>query len=494
VKFQNIFIANRSEIARRVIHSARECGYRTSVAFSPHDATALFVREANLAYPLSGNSPKESYLDIEQILAAAKKAKADAVHPGYGFLSENAAFSEAVSKAGMKFIGPSPEAIELLGDKTKARALARKLGIPTPDGTASEITSSEEAIQAARKIGFPVLLKAAAGGGGKGMRLVEREEEVAQSLERARGEAKSAFGDDRVYIEKFIAEPRHIEFQILADAHGSVIHLGERECSIQRRHQKLIEESPSVIMTPELRHEMGDAAIALVKHANYEGAATVEFLMDQNRKYYFLEVNTRLQVEHPVTEFVTGLDLVREQFRIAEGEKLSPPPIEGGGQGVVPRGHSIEVRIQAEDVWNDFLPSLGTIAFVRHPGGAFVRNDSAMFAGLEVSGFYDSLLAKLIVWDATRDAAIRRMTCALEEMRVAGVSTTIPFALFAMHNQRFQQGELSTAFVEREFSPDAREAELRRYTERAEPFFAAVTTRLNKRHARVTFVEPSVRE
>ncbi len=494
MKFQNIFIANRSEIARRVTRSAHACGYRTSVAHSPHDANALFVREANHAYPLAGNSPKESYLDIEQILAAAQKAKADAVHPGYGFLSENAAFSEAVARARMKFIGPSPEAIELLGDKTKARALARKLGIPTPDGTAFEITSAEEAIEAARKIGFPVLLKAAAGGGGKGMRLVEREEEMAQSLDRARGEAKGAFGDDRVYLEKFIADPRHIEFQILADAHGNVIHLGERECSIQRRHQKLIEESPSVIMTPELRKEMGEAAIALVKYAKYEGAATVEFLMGQDRKYYFLEVNTRLQVEHPVTEFVTGLDLVREQFRIAEGEKLTPPPIEGGGQGVVPRGHSIEVRIQAEDVWNDFLPSLGRITFVRHPGGAFVRNDSAMFAGMEVSGFYDSLLSKLIVWDLDRASAINRMTRALEEMRVVGVCTTIPFALFAMRNERFQQGELSTAFVEREFSPEAREAELRRYTSRAESFFAAVQTRLDELRARETFVNASVRK
>ena len=495
MKFKNIFIANRSEIARRVIRSAHECGYRTSVAFSPHDATALFVRESNQAFPLAGNSPKESYLDIEQILAAAKKANADAVHPGYGFLSENAAFSEAVTKAGMKFIGPSPEAIELLGDKTKARALARKLGIPTPDGTASEITSPEKAIQAARKIGFPVLLKAAAGGGGKGMRLVEREEEMAQSLDRARGEAKSAFGDDRVYIEKYIARPRHIEFQILADAHGNVIHLGERECSIQRRHQKLIEESPSVIMTPELRREMGEAAITLVKHAKYEGAATVEFLMGQDRKYYFLEVNTRLQVEHPVTEFVTGLDLVREQFRIAEGEKIQPPPVPRLEKAGVfsPRGHAIEVRIQAEDVWNDFLPSLGKIAFVRHPGGAFVRNDSAMFAGLEVSGFYDSLLSKLIVWDATRDAAIRRMTRALEEMRVAGVSTTIPFALFAMRNARFQQGELSTAFVEHEFSPEAREAELHRYTTRAEPYFAAVQMLLEERRAREHFIAPIVR-
>ncbi len=492
MKLKNIFIANRGEIARRVIRSAQECGYSTSVAHSPHDASALFVREADIAFPLAGNTPKESYLDIEQILHAAKKASANAIHPGYGFLSENAHFSQRVTEAGMKFIGPSPEAIELLGDKTKARALARRLGIPTPDGTTKELTSNAEAIETARAIGYPVLLKAAAGGGGRGMRQVEREDDLLQNLERARHEAKSAFGDDRVYLEKYIVKPRHIEFQLLADAHGNVIHLGERECSIQRRHQKLIEESPSVILTPELRHEMGEAAIALLTHAKYEGAATVEFLVSQDLKYYFLEVNTRLQVEHPVTEFVTGLDLVREQFRIAEGEKLTPPPTqrsgEGGGWGVVAQGHAIEVRIQSEDVWNDFLPSLGMITYVRHPGGAFVRNDSGMFAGLEISGYYDSLLSKLIVWDINRDEAIRRMTRALEEMRVVGVSTTIPFGLFAMRNPRFKHGELSTAFVEEEFTPEVREHELAQYTARSEPYFAAVQQVLNTKKARAEFV------
>ncbi len=384
----------------------------------------------------------------------------------------------------MKFIGPSPEAIELLGDKTKARTLARKLGIPTPDGTTKELTSSAEAIETARAIGYPVLLKAAAGGGGRGMRLVERESDLLQNLERAREEAKNAFGDDRVYLEKYIVKPRHIEFQMLADAHGNVIHLCERECSIQRRHQKLIEEAPSAILTPELRKEMGEAAIALLAHAKYEGAATVEFLVGQDLKFYFLEVNTRLQVEHPVTEFVTGLDLVREQFYIAEGEKLAILQ-----KDIVSHGHSIEVRIQSEDVWNDFLPSLGTIEFVRHPGGAFVRNDSAMFAGMEVSGFYDSLLSKLIVWDRDRDTAIARMTRALEEMRVAGVSTTIPFGLFAMRHAAFRSGDFSTAFVEEEFTPDAREKELATYTSAAEPYFAAVQNVLNERKAKKQFVK-----
>jgi acetyl-CoA carboxylase, biotin carboxylase subunit len=480
----NIFVANRGEIARRVIRSAKECGFKTSVAHSPHDRTALFVREADFAFPLAGNTPKESYLDSEQILNAAKKAGASAIHPGYGFLSENAAFSAAVAEAGMKFIGPGPEAISLLGDKTKARTLARTLGIPTPDGTTKELTSDTEAIKTARTIGYPVLLKAAAGGGGRGMRLVERESELLQNLERARDEAKNAFGDDRVYLEKYIVKPRHIEFQLLADAHGNAIHLGERECSIQRRHQKLIEESPSVVLTPKLRREMGEAAISLITHAKYEGAATVEFLVSRDLKYYFLEVNTRLQVEHPVTEFVTGLDLVREQFRIGEGKKLRLKQSD-----IVSHGHSIEVRIQSEDVWNDFLPSLGTLTFVRHPGGAFVRNDSGMFAGMEVSGFYDSLLSKLIVWDADRDEAIRRMTRALDEMRVVGVSTTTPFGRFAMQNPRFQTGALSTAFVEEEFTAEARERELSRYATHAEPYFAAVQKALNKKKAQSAFVK-----
>jgi acetyl-CoA carboxylase biotin carboxylase subunit len=483
VSFKNIFIANRAEIARRVIRSAKECGYRTSVAFSPHDRTALFAREADRALPLIGNSPKESYLDIEQILRAAKEAKADAIHPGYGFLSENALFSAAVAGHGMKFIGPSPEAIELLGDKTKARTLARKLGIPTPDGTTSAITNDKEAIETARSVGYPVLLKAAAGGGGKGMRLVEREEDLLSSLVNARAEAQGAFGDGRVYIEKYIIKPRHIELQILADSHGNVVHLGERECSLQRRHQKLIEESPSPIMTPQLRRDMSEAAIALIKNAKYEGAGTVEFLVDQNKKFYFLEVNTRLQVEHPVTEFVTGLDLVREQFRIAEGEKLSIVQ-----KDVQINGHAIEVRIQAEDVWNDFLPSLGTISYVRHPGGTNVRNDSAMFAGLVISGFYDSLLSKLIVWDSDRGLAMKRMKRALDEMRIVGVSTTIPFGLFAMQNNRFVNGDLSTAFVEEEFSSEVRELELKKATVLAEPFFIATKSQIDARRSHERFV------
>ncbi len=482
-KLQTILISNRSEIARRVIRSAHECGYNTVAICSPHDETALFVREAGRYVNLLGNSPRESYLDIAQVVDAAKKMSADAVHPGYGFLSENAEFSEICMKEGITFIGPTPEAITLLGDKTSARILAGKLGVPTPSGTTVALASAEEAIAISNKIGYPVLLKAAAGGGGKGMRVVEREEDIVSSLERAKGEALNAFGDDRVYVEKYISRPRHIEFQILADKYGNVIHLGERECSIQRRHQKLVEESPSPVMSESLRKEMGDAAISLIREAKYDGAGTVEFLVDEHGKYYFLEVNTRLQVEHPVTEFVTGYDLVREQFSIAEGNALSIKQSD-----VVMRGHSIEVRIQAEDVWSDFLPSLGTISYVRHPGGAFVRNDSALYPGLEVSGFYDSLLAKLIVWDNTRNGAINRMKRALEEMRIVGVSTTIPFARFVMENKTFRDGTLSTAFVGEEFSPEISQKLYQEYIDKFTPAFLAAKNELNEKKNRIVFV------
>jgi acetyl-CoA carboxylase, biotin carboxylase subunit len=483
MSFKNILIANRSEIARRVIRSAHECGYHTIAISSPHDRAALYAREASELHSLAGNTPKESYLDIEQVLSIAKKSKADAIHPGYGFLSENAAFSAAASKAKIKFIGPEPEAITLLGDKTKARTLARRLGVPTPRGTTEALISGAEARKIANEIGYPVLLKAAAGGGGKGMRIVAMESEIEQNLERAKSEALSAFGDDRVYIEKYIVSPRHIEFQVLADRFGNVIHLGERECSIQRRHQKLVEESPSPVVTPELRREMGEAAVSLVREAKYEGAGTVEFLLDSSGKFYFLEVNTRLQVEHPITECVTGLDLVREQFSIAEGNKLPYKQSD-----ITFRGHSIELRIQAEDVWNDFLPSLGTISYVRHAGGAFVRNDSALFSGLEISPYYDSLLAKLVVWDIDRHSAIRRMHRALGETRIVGVSTTLPFGTFVMNNRRFADGELSTSFVDEEFSSDVRTSLYEQLLSTRTSAFAAVAHELQKQQIRKQFL------
>lgn len=485
---KRILIANRSEIARRVIRSAHECGYHTIAIHSPQDATALYVQEADEHHALSGNLPRESYLDVAQILEIARRSNADAIHPGYGFLSENATFSEAVTRAGIVFIGPDPQAIELLGDKTKARALARKLGIPAPGGTTEALKDIADARKIAKEIGYPILLKAAVGGGGKGMRIIELKEALEQSLERARSEALGAFGDDRVYIEKYIASPRHIEFQVLADRFGNVIHLGERECSIQRRHQKLVEESPSTLMTDALRKEMGEAAVMLIREAKYEGAGTVEFLVDQQGKYYFLEVNTRLQVEHPVTENVTGLDLVRHQFSIAKGKKLPYSQSD-----ITFRGHSIELRIQAEDVWNDFLPSLGTIRYVRHPGGAFVRNDSALFAGLDVSGYYDSLLAKLIVWDADRPSAIERMQRAICEMRVVGVATTLPFGSFVMKSRKFASGNLSTNFVGEEFTSDARIAFYDELLESKKLAFAAVSEKLRKQNVRKLFLTTSER-
>jgi acetyl-CoA carboxylase biotin carboxylase subunit len=480
--FKKILIANRSEIARRIIRSAHECGYYAIAIHSPHDHEALYIREANESHLLRGNSPKESYLDIGQVLTIAKKAKANAIHPGYGFLSENAQFSEECKKEGIKFIGPTPEAIDLLGDKTKARTLAQKLGVSTPAGTTESLRNEADAKEIAKKIGYPLMLKAAAGGGGKGMRIVHSESEITEALQRAKGEALSAFGDDRVYIEKYITSPRHIEFQILADSHGNVVHLGERECSIQRRHQKLIEESPSVALNPSLRKEMGEACISLIREAKYEGAGTVEFLLDENGKYYFLEVNTRLQVEHPITELCTGLDVVREQFNIAEGNKLSFEQ-----KDIRPRGHAIEARIQAEDVWNEFLPSLGKISFVRHPGGAFVRNDSALFAGLEISPYYDSLLSKLIIWDLDRPKAINRMKRALEEMRIAGVSTTIPFARFVMENRAFQEGKLSTNFVEKEFTFEIREALHQSYVIENREAFDSLSVYLKKKREKKLF-------
>lgn len=482
-EFKTILIANRSEIARRVVRSAHECGYRAAAICSPHDETALYVREADMYSRLRGNTPHDSYLDIEQVLDAAKKMKADAVHPGYGFLSENAHFSDECRKHGITFIGPTSEAIDLLGDKTKARIIAKRLGVPTPSGTTEALKNADEAKAVAKQIGYPVLLKAAAGGGGKGMRVVEREEDIESSLARAQGEALSSFGDDRVYVEKYIGRPRHIEFQILADSHGNAVYLGERECSIQRRHQKLVEEAPAVMMTDALRKEMGEAAISLVREAKYEGAGTVEFLVDEDGKYFFLEVNTRLQVEHPITEFITGYDLVREQFRIAEGAKL---PFKQ--KDISLRGHAIEVRIQAEDVWNEFLPSLGKISHVRHPGGAFVRNDSGLFAGLEVSGYYDSLLSKLIVWDMTRNGAIARMKRALTEMRIAGVSTTIPFHRFVMDNKTFSDGALSTRFIEEEFTPERKDKMYSEYLAEYTPAFLAVAEASQQARERSLFI------
>ncbi len=443
--FSKILIANRGEIAVRVIRACTEMEIATVAVFSEADRTALHVRLADEAYPIGPAPSRESYLVQENILAAAKAANADAIHPGYGFLSENAEFAERVAKAGLTFIGPSPAAMRLMGDKTAARQCMTAAGVPTVPGSDKEL--SENKIAAiAEQLGYPVLLKAAAGGGGKGMRIVHEKSEITSSFRAAQSEAESAFGDGRIYIEKYIEAPRHIEFQILADNHGNVIHLGERECSIQRRHQKIIEEAPSCVLDEMLRKAMGETAIKAATACNYSSAGTIEFIFDQNRQFYFLEMNTRLQVEHPVTEMVFGLDLVKEQIRIAAGAPLS-----FNQNDVSLRGHAIECRIYAEDPANNFLPSTGKISHLVPPAGPGVRDDGGYFSGSEVSIYYDPLLAKLVVWGQNREEAIARMKRALGEYRVIGIETSIPFCQMVMNHDKFVSGDFDTHFIEKEF-------------------------------------------
>ena len=435
---RRILVANRGEIAVRVIRTAQEMGIETVAVFSEADRNALHVRRATHAVCIGGAKPSESYLDIGKIVQAAKATGADAIHPGYGFLSENEDFSQACIDADIEFLGPPPGAILAMGDKVEARKIAMKAGVPLVPGLQEDVDEPRLAAAAAQ-VGYPVMLKAAAGGGGKGIRIVRSEKELLEAFRMARAEAKGAFGDDRVYLEKFVTRPRHVEIQVLADKHGNVVFYGERECSVQRRHQKLVEESPCVALTPELRAAMGKAACDLARAVGYVGADTVEFLYSEGR-FYFLEMNTRLQVEHPVTEMRFGVDLVKEQIRIGMGEKLSPV-----GE---PRGHSIEVRINAEDPANWF-PSLGTITRLLVPGGPGVRLDGAMFRGLEVTPHYDSMLAKLIVHGDDRDHAIARMVRALKELRISGVATSASVALHAIQSIEFRSGDYDTGILER---------------------------------------------
>ncbi len=442
-----VLIANRGEIAVRIARACRELGITVAAVYSDADRSAQHVQHADEAYPLGGVKVSESYLKQEAIIDIARKAGADAIHPGYGLLSENKEFAARVEASGMVFIGPPSDAIGRLGDKTAARELASSLGVPTIQGTVGSLGSDAEALAQAQAVGFPVLLKAAAGGGGKGMRVVWDAKEFSSLLRAARSEAKSSFGDDRVYIEKYVQRPRHVEMQIIADQHGNAVYLGERDCSIQRRHQKVIEESPSPIMEPALRKQMGEAAVRLVKAAGYRNAGTVEFLVDQNKNFYFLEVNTRLQVEHPVTELVTGIDLVKEQLRVAEGHPLS------FDQSAIGFGrHAIECRIYAEDPANQFLPSTGRLAVYDPPEGPRVRVDNGVRQGDRVEVFYDPLLAKVITWGATRQEAIASMLRALGEFRVMGVSTTIPFCQFVLSDTEFQAGRYTTSFVEERYT------------------------------------------
>ena len=441
--FKKILIANRGEIAVRILRACRELGVRTACVFSEADRASLHVRLADEAYPIGPAPSRESYLVIEKILGVARLAGCDAVHPGYGFLAENAAFARACAEAGVKFIGPSPEAIEKLGSKTAARQLARASGVPVVPGALEPLPDLESARQASRAAGFPILLKAVAGGGGKGMRLVRAEEELPAAWRDASSEAENAFGDPRLYLEKFVVRPRHIEIQILADEHGHAVYLGERECSLQRRYQKVLEESPSPVMNAELRAKMGEAAVRLARAGSYTNAGTMEFLVDANYDFYFLEMNTRLQVEHPVTEMVTSRDLVKLQIQVAAGE-----PLPFTQQEINLRGHAIECRLYAEDPATNFFPSPGKIADLRLPSGAGIRLDEGVYAGWTVPSDYDSLLGKLIAWGATREEAIARMRRALREFYAAGIRTNVSLFLRIIDEPDFLRADVHTKWLD----------------------------------------------
>jgi len=445
-KIKKILIANRGEIAIRVIRGCADAGIVSVGIFSECDRIALHARMADEVYYVGDSPSKESYLNQDKIIEIAKRANADAIHPGYGFLAENATFAKRCEDEGITFIGPKSETIALLGDKLQARNLAIEANLPVVPGAEFDNDNLDKVSEIAEKIGYPILVKAAAGGGGKGMRVVNDPKDLNESVESAIREAGAAFGDGRVFMEKYLVRPRHIEIQIFADRYGNAIHLGERECSVQRRHQKVIEESPSPVMTPELREKMGMAAVNIVKASDYIGAGTVEFLVDRDLNFYFLEVNTRLQVEHPVTEMVTGVDLVREQFRVAEGHKLSLTQ-----EDYSPRGHAIECRIYAEDAHNNFMPSTGTIGEYREPRGPGVRVDSGVVAGSIIPIYYDPIISKMVVWGATRTEAIERTIRALREYRISGLHTTIGFAYAVMNNKKFRDGDYSTDFIDREY-------------------------------------------
>ena len=441
-----VLVANRGEIALRIIRACYEEGLEAVAVYSDADRLAPHVRAANAAVHIGPPPASESYLNIPKLIAAAKDSGCQAVHPGYGFLSEREAFARAVQDAGLTFVGPPPAAIKAMGDKTEARRRMQAAGIPVVPGTAGPVRDAAEARREAQRLGLPVLLKAASGGGGKGMRLVHALDEIESALRGAHSEAEKAFGAGTVYIEKYLQRPRHIEIQILADRSGRVVSLGERECSIQRRHQKLIEEAPSVAVTPALRRRLGEAATAAAGAVGYLGAGTIEFLLAPTGEFYFLEMNTRIQVEHPVTELVYGVDLVREQLRIAGGE---PMRVRGGATGMEPRGHAIECRITAEDPGNGFLPAAGKVQYLRVPSGPGIRWDGGVEAGNDVTLYYDPLLAKLLAWGETREMAIRRMRRALRELVIVGLPTSQSFHLRVMDDPDFQRGETDITYLER---------------------------------------------
>lgn len=448
-KIKKILIANRGEIACRIIRSAREMDIVTVAIYSEADRNALHVRMADEAAFVGPPPSAQSYLQSKKIIDICKKLEVDAIHPGYGFLSENGAFARAVREAGIIFIGPSAEAINTMGSKLAAKAAVSKYNVPLVPGTEEAINDIGKAKKTAKKIGYPILIKASAGGGGKGMRIVNNESEFDGQMERAVSEAKSSFGDGAVFIEKFIASPKHIEFQILGDIHGNIVHLFDRECSIQRRHQKVIEEAPSPVLTPEKRAAMGEAAIGVARACDYYGAGTVEFIVDDKLNFYFLEMNTRLQVEHPVTEEITGIDLVKQQIKIAEGEAL---PFSQKELSI--KGHALELRVYAEDPGNNFLPDIGTLQSYRRPQGPGVRVDDGFEEGMEIPIHYDPMIAKLVAYGDDRTAAIKRMLRAIHEYNISGITTTLQFGKYVLNHEQFISGAFTTKFVEQYYNPE----------------------------------------
>ncbi len=444
-----ILVANRGEIALRVMRSCREMGIKTVAVFSEADRNAPFVKYADEAVCIGPPPSNQSYLLGNKIIEVCKQLNVDGIHPGYGFLSENADFAAAVKKAGLIFIGPSPEAMDMMGDKLSAKAAAKKYKIPMVPGSEGAIESIEEGKKIALETGFPLLIKASAGGGGKGMRIVENIDEFEEQMKLAVSEATSAFGDGSVFIERYVAGPRHIEIQILGDSHGNIVYLFERECSVQRRHQKVIEEAPSSVLTPEIRKAMGECAVNVGKACDYTGAGTVEFLLDENKNFYFLEMNTRLQVEHPVTEMITGIDLVKEQIKVARGEKLSFTQ-----EDLKIHGHSVEVRVYAEDPTNNFLPDIGKLVTYQRPQGLGVRVDDGFEEGMDIPIYYDPMISKLISYGKDREEAINRMIRAIDDYKIIGVETTLPFCKFVLKHEAFTSGNFDTHFIKHYFKPE----------------------------------------
>ena len=480
---KKVLVANRGEIARRVIRTLNRMNIKSVAVYSEADKDAPFVHEAHEAVHIGPAPSAESYLVQDKIIKAAKDLGVDGIHPGYGFLSENASFAERLKKEGITLIGPSADAMKVMGDKLSAKQRVKEYDVPLAPGIDEAVKDVEKATEIAKQIGFPVLIKASAGGGGKGMRLVERVEDMQEQMQLAQSEARSSFGDDAVFVEKFVTKPRHIEIQVFADNHGNVIHLHERECSIQRRHQKVIEEAPSAVLTPELRHKMGESACNVAKACNYSGAGTVEFLLDADHNFYFLEMNTRLQVEHPVTEEITGLDLVEWQVRVARGEKL---PI--SQEEVQLNGHAMEVRVYAEDALNNFTPDIGTLQRYQKPVADYIRIDDAFEEGMEIPIYYDPMIAKLVTWGRNREEAIDRMIKAIDHYEISGLRTTLDFGKYVMKHPAFRSGDFDTNFIKHYFEDpkvmnEAQEGEKRALAASIDKIWDGIIERKNEEYA-----------